>query len=82
MADDKQIAAENLLKARRTKYGIAADCEVKVDGNIAVITIDNPLPDNDRIILEMDKAKLISIGANAMGAFLGGMAKPTFFDGK
>lgn len=81
MAEEKQ-AQTNTLKARRDKYGIAADCEVVVDGNIAIITIDNPLPDNDKITLEMDKAKLITLGANAMGTFLGGMIKPTFFDGK
>lgn len=74
-------ATEDVMSVRRRKYGIMADCDLEVNGNVVRITIDNPLPDNDKVILETDKAKVIQSVSGPIAGFLLSLEKPKFFDG-
>lgn len=77
--------AEEEKKTEIEKFGIFADstCAVDEAKRTVTITIDDPLPDKDRIEITTDEAKVCQLLAGSVGGFLKDLAgKVRFFDGK
>lgn len=70
---------------RRTKFGMLADCDMDIDKDkrIVTITCDNPLPDDDVVIIKTSLEKVVSIMSEKVaGSLIGNFGKAKFFDGK
>lgn len=75
-----------IREIRREKFGILADCDLLVDSDKRTITIvvDNPLPDEDRVTIETNFEKVVSVMAKKVGGTLLSALLPDvkFLDGK
>lgn len=74
IADDVQIESDAVLTERRKTYGIWADCGISTDGNTVRVVIDDPLPNEDRVIIETSREKASAVLTKAVAGDLIGQA--------
>jgi hypothetical protein len=60
--------SQTSLDTRREKFGMAADCDIIIEGRLAAIVIDNSLPDDDMAILVTNVEKIIDKFLGAAGS--------------
>lgn len=71
------------LEERRKRFGIWADCDLEVKpGRKVSIIVDNPLPDDDRLIFETNLEKVIAKTVKAGAGKLLAQEDLSFFEGK
>jgi hypothetical protein len=71
------------VEKRRQKFGFWADSSIELLPDRKVrITVDNPLPDDDKLIIETNQEKVACIMTKSVAGTILGSVDPKFFDGK